>query len=76
MKDFEHLPPPAADSAVVKCIEVECRLTDGRDVLDFIESDPDFRDFIESIALTEEELAALVSTPDLSIAEIRRRSKV
>jgi len=30
------------------------------------EDDPDFRDFIESVSVSKEELAALVSTPELS----------
>ena len=42
-----------------------------------VEDDHEFRDFIESITVTKEELAAIVSSPGYSIPEIRQclRSK-
>jgi hypothetical protein len=38
-----------------------------------VEDDPEFRDFLESITVTKEELAAIVSSPGYSIPEIRQR---
>lgn len=75
MKANEHPQLAPADPATVKCVEIECYLDDDRDVLDFIESDRDFKEFVESISVTEEQLAALMSTPDLSIPELRLRSR-
>ena len=37
-----------------------------------MEDDYEFRDFVESIAVTREELAAIASKPEYSIPEIRR----
>ena len=36
------------------------------------QSDREFRDFIESILVTHEELAAIVSMPELSIPQVKR----
>ena len=38
-----------------------------------VEDDYEFRDFIESITVTKEELAAIISSPEHSIPEIRQR---
>jgi hypothetical protein len=37
-----------------------------------VEDDYEFRDFIESVTVTKEELAAIVSSPEYSIPEIRQ----
>ena len=62
MKINQCLQIPVADQAVVTCRLVEPDWSD----------DPDFLDFIESISLSGEEMAAFISRPDLSISEIRR----
>ena len=38
-----------------------------------VEDDYEFRDFIDSVTVTKEELAAIVSSPGYSIPEIRQR---
>ena len=75
MNVLQQLQTPIADHGAAKYVEVECVLDDGRDVLDFIENDRDFQDFIESISVTEEELAALITTPELTIDALRQRTR-
>ena len=75
MISYPRVQAPVAERARVKALEVErTQLSDDCDVLDFMESDPDFLDFIESISLSEQEMAEFISSPDLSIVELRRRS--
>ena len=64
MKIHHHLQTPVADRATVKWLPLKDHSSE--------EDNRDFLDFIESISLSSEEMAAFIGAPDSSIAEIRR----